>query len=236
LIARRSLRSTLAARCCCSSRPTECRPASPIRSCSGSPASSGTPRGRIASRPRRWASCATEAPGARELPHGVPQQLAWWYLVKPGRRDESWTTCRRNCAPPCRSLMTGSPITSSAWFRREGRESKLLVCSIDLKKDLDSNPVARQMLHSLLDYMGARVSTLRLPSAKTTSGGCWSGRRPQSSSRSGPRSSRPTAKTAPKITSVRRRLTATPGPSGTRAGSQALTPCLTISRLIWDAT
>ena len=29
---------------------------------------------------------------------------------------------------------------------------KLLVCSIDLAEDLDQNPVARQMLHSLLHY------------------------------------------------------------------------------------
>ena len=30
---------------------------------------------------------------------------------------------------------------------------KLLVCSIDLNKDKEHNPVARQMLHSLQDYM-----------------------------------------------------------------------------------
>jgi len=30
---------------------------------------------------------------------------------------------------------------------------KLLVCSIDLRKDLEHSPVARQMLHSLLHYM-----------------------------------------------------------------------------------
>jgi len=35
---------------------------------------------------------------------------------------------------------------------RVGR-GKLLVCSIDLRSNLDERPVARQMLHSLLDYM-----------------------------------------------------------------------------------
>jgi hypothetical protein len=30
---------------------------------------------------------------------------------------------------------------------------KLLVCSIALNKNQEHNPVARQMLHSLLDYM-----------------------------------------------------------------------------------
>jgi len=29
---------------------------------------------------------------------------------------------------------------------------KVIVCSIDLRKDLDQNPVARQMLHGLLGY------------------------------------------------------------------------------------
>ena len=32
---------------------------------------------------------------------------------------------------------------------------KLLVCSIDLQTDLDSRPVARQMRHSLLNYMAS---------------------------------------------------------------------------------
>ena len=39
-------------------------------------------------------------------------------------------------------------------FEGKVGKGKLLVCSIDLKKDLDQNPVARQMLHSLLAYMG----------------------------------------------------------------------------------
>ena len=32
---------------------------------------------------------------------------------------------------------------------------KLMMCSIDLRRDLEHNPVARQMLHSLLSYMGS---------------------------------------------------------------------------------
>ena len=39
-------------------------------------------------------------------------------------------------------------------FEAKVGTGKLLVCSIDLKKDLEHNPVARQMLRSLLDYMG----------------------------------------------------------------------------------
>ena len=38
-------------------------------------------------------------------------------------------------------------------FEGKVGKGKLPVCSIDLKQDLDSNPVARQMLYSLLDYM-----------------------------------------------------------------------------------
>ena len=40
-------------------------------------------------------------------------------------------------------------------FEAKVGKGKLLVCSIDLKNDLDQNPVARQMRHSLLDYMAA---------------------------------------------------------------------------------
>ena len=32
---------------------------------------------------------------------------------------------------------------------------RLLVCSIDLRQDLEHNPVARQMLHSLLHYISS---------------------------------------------------------------------------------
>ena len=38
-------------------------------------------------------------------------------------------------------------------FEAKVGNGNLLVCSIDLKNDLDDNPVARQMLHSLLAYM-----------------------------------------------------------------------------------
>ena len=38
-------------------------------------------------------------------------------------------------------------------FEARMRAGKLLVCSIDLRKDPEDNPVARQMLHSLLRYM-----------------------------------------------------------------------------------
>jgi hypothetical protein len=38
-------------------------------------------------------------------------------------------------------------------FECKVSSGKLLVCSIDLQTDLENNPVARQMLHSLLSYM-----------------------------------------------------------------------------------
>jgi len=40
-------------------------------------------------------------------------------------------------------------------FEAKVGHGKLLICSIDLQTDLDSRPVARQMRHSLLNYMGS---------------------------------------------------------------------------------
>ena len=38
-------------------------------------------------------------------------------------------------------------------FEAKISRGKLLVCSIDLEHELDANPVAHQMRHSLLNYM-----------------------------------------------------------------------------------
>jgi hypothetical protein len=40
-------------------------------------------------------------------------------------------------------------------FEAKMLNGRVLVCSIDLKNQLDQNPVARQMLHSLLVYMSS---------------------------------------------------------------------------------
>jgi hypothetical protein len=40
-------------------------------------------------------------------------------------------------------------------FEAKLGKGKLLVCSIDLERNLDQNPVARQMRHSLLEYMAS---------------------------------------------------------------------------------
>jgi hypothetical protein len=42
-------------------------------------------------------------------------------------------------------------------FEAKVGKGKLLVCSIDLKNNLNNRPVARQMLHSLLKYMGSNA-------------------------------------------------------------------------------
>jgi hypothetical protein len=44
-------------------------------------------------------------------------------------------------------------------FEAKVAGGKLLVCSIDLRAGLDQRPVARQMLRSLLDYMGGNAFT-----------------------------------------------------------------------------
>jgi hypothetical protein len=42
-------------------------------------------------------------------------------------------------------------------FEAKIGEGKLLVCSMDLRSELEQRPVARQMLHSLLSYMKSRA-------------------------------------------------------------------------------
>jgi len=50
-------------------------------------------------------------------------------------------------------------------FEASVGKGKLMVCSIDLVKDLDKRPVARQFRHSLLKYMQSNVFA---PKAKLT--------------------------------------------------------------------
>ena len=65
-------------------------------------------------------------------------------------------TCPRNLRPTVQVI--DDWVTSRKLglvFEARMGAGKLLVCSIDLRKDLENNPVARQMLHSLLHYMSS---------------------------------------------------------------------------------
>jgi hypothetical protein len=40
-------------------------------------------------------------------------------------------------------------------FEAKAGNGKIMVCSIDLKHDLENRPVSRQLLYSVLDYMNS---------------------------------------------------------------------------------
>jgi hypothetical protein len=88
-----------------------------------------------------------------EFPTDTHSNWQWWDLCnhsKPMILDElpaelspivqtidDWNTCRK----------------LGLVFEAQVEQGKLMVCSIDLVKDLDQRPVARQLRHSLLRYM-----------------------------------------------------------------------------------
>ncbi|MFZ2642492.1 MAG: sugar-binding domain-containing protein [Verrucomicrobiia bacterium] len=111
--------------------------------------------------------CDPKHPALADFPTDYHSNWQWWYLVT------------RAGAMMLDDLPRGlRPVVQviDDWFtaRKLGLifeaklgRGRLLVCSIDLKNDLDTNPVARQMLHSLLRYMeGSRFN----PAVAVTAG------------------------------------------------------------------
>jgi hypothetical protein len=97
--------------------------------------------------------CDPKHPALAEFPTDYHSNWQWWYLVSQAgamilddlpkelrptvQVIDDWVTARK----------------LGLVFEARMGAGKLLVCSIDLNKDLEHNPVARQMLHSLLHYM-----------------------------------------------------------------------------------
>ena len=97
--------------------------------------------------------CDPRHPALAQFPTDYHSNWQWWYLLSRAgalilddlpkelhptvQVIDDWVTNRK----------------LGLVFEARVGKGKLLVCSIDLKTDLDQNPVARQMLHSLLDYM-----------------------------------------------------------------------------------
>jgi len=98
--------------------------------------------------------CEPKHPALAEFPTEYHSNWQWWYLVSQagamilddlpkGLRPtvqviDDWVTNRK----------------LGLVFEAKMGKGKLLVCSIDLTRDPEHNPVARQMFHSLLAYMG----------------------------------------------------------------------------------
>jgi hypothetical protein len=99
--------------------------------------------------------CDPRQPLFAQFPTDAHSNWQWWYLVSragamilndlpsdltPGVQViDDWTTARK----------------LGLLFEAKVAGGRLIVCSIDLDRDLDSNPVARQFRHSLLQYMAS---------------------------------------------------------------------------------
>ena len=99
--------------------------------------------------------CDPKHPALALFPTEYHSNWQWWYLISQAgamildglpkelrptvQVIDDWVTSRKL------GLM----------FEARMGGGKLIVCSIDLRKDLEHNPVARQMLHSLLCYMNS---------------------------------------------------------------------------------
>jgi hypothetical protein len=99
--------------------------------------------------------CDPRHPALASFPTEYHSNWQWWYLICQARAMmldglpkelrptvqviDDWVTARK----------------LALVFEARIGAGKVIVCSIDLRKDLDQNPVARQMLHSLLGYMSS---------------------------------------------------------------------------------
>jgi len=109
--------------------------------------------------------CDPKHPALAEFPTDFHSNWQWWYLISQAgamilddlpkelrptvQVIDDWVTARK---------------LGLVFEARMGAGS-LLVCSMDLRKDPEHNPVARQMLHSLLRYMNSSSFKPKVPVA-----------------------------------------------------------------------
>ncbi len=97
--------------------------------------------------------CNPKHPAFAHFPTDSYSNWQWWYLVS--RAGAMILDDLPKDLRPTVQVIDDWVTNRRLGLVFEGRlgRGKLLVCSIDLSKDLRDNPVARQMLRSLLDYM-----------------------------------------------------------------------------------
>jgi len=107
--------------------------------------------------------CEPEHPALAGFPTEYHSNWQWWDLV-----TKSQIMILNDFPPQLRPLV--QVIDDWSTNRRLGlifeakvAGGKLLVCSIDLRSDLDRRPVARQLLHSLLAYVNSEVFDPKMP-------------------------------------------------------------------------
>lgn len=98
--------------------------------------------------------CDPKHAALAEFPTEYHSNWQWWYLIS--RAGAMILDDLPKDLRPTVQVIDDWVTNRKLGLGFEARvgKGKLLVCSIDLKNDLDQNPVARQMLHSLLTYMG----------------------------------------------------------------------------------
>ncbi|HWX22392.1 MAG TPA: discoidin domain-containing protein [Candidatus Binatia bacterium] len=99
--------------------------------------------------------CDPKAPALAEFPTDYHSNWQWWYLLSRAGAMilDDLPQQLRPTAQVVDDWVTNRKL--ALVFEGKVGPGKLLVCSVDLKNDLEQNPVARQMLHSLLDYMSS---------------------------------------------------------------------------------
>jgi hypothetical protein len=97
--------------------------------------------------------CDPKDPALAEFPTEYHSNWQWWYLVSQARAMvlDGLPKDLRPTVQVIDDWVTNHKL--GLVFEGKVGQGKLLVCSIDLKKGREENPVARQMLRSLLDYM-----------------------------------------------------------------------------------
>jgi hypothetical protein len=99
--------------------------------------------------------CEPKHPALAEFPTDYHSNWQWWYLISRAGALllDDLPKDLRPTVEVIDDWVTNRKL--ALVFEARVGAGKLLVCSVDLKHDLEGNPVARQMLHSLLDYMGS---------------------------------------------------------------------------------
>jgi len=101
--------------------------------------------------------CDPKHPALRKFPTEFHSNWQWWDLVTQSRfmvLDEFGPDLR-----PIVQVIDDWNTNRKLGLLFEARigKGKLLVCSMDLRSNLERRPVARQMLHSLMRYMNSRA-------------------------------------------------------------------------------
>ena len=99
--------------------------------------------------------CDPKHPAMAEFPTDFHSNWQWWYLISQAGAMilDDLPKELRPTVQVIDDWVTNRKL--GLVFEAKMGAGKLLVCSIDLRKDPEHNPVARQMLHSLLRYMNS---------------------------------------------------------------------------------